>query len=102
MPNVSWCTEDLREGKHNRRKAERLWWKTKLEIHHQLYQEICREVVKLLMRSKSSFSLDKYLRLPLKKRYGILSLSLSQNIVQGSAFFQKSQYYTTAEEAKSG
>ena len=52
-------TEELREGKHNRRKAERLWRKTKLEIHHQLFKERCREVGKLLMRSKRTYYSDK-------------------------------------------
>jgi len=54
-PNVPWCTEELREGKHNRRKAERLLRKTKLEIHHQLFKERCREVGKLLKRSKRTY-----------------------------------------------
>jgi len=56
-PNAPWYTE-LREGKHNRRKAERLCRKTKLEIHHQLYKERCREVGKLLMGSKKTYYSD--------------------------------------------
>jgi hypothetical protein len=38
-PNAPWYTEELREEKHNRRKAERLWLKTMMEIHHQLFKE---------------------------------------------------------------
>jgi len=49
----------LREGKHNGRKAERLWRKTKLEIHHQLFKERCHEVGELLMRSKRTCYSDK-------------------------------------------
>jgi len=48
-PNAPWYTEELREGKHNRQKAERLWCKTKLEILHQLSKERCREVGKFVM-----------------------------------------------------
>jgi len=58
-PNAPWYTEEPREGKHNRRKADRLWRKTKLEIHHQLFKEICREVEKLRMRSKRTYYSDK-------------------------------------------
>ena len=50
--NVPWYTEE-------RRKAELLWRKTKLEIHHQLFKERCRELGKLLMRSKRTYYSDK-------------------------------------------
>jgi len=58
-PNAPWYTEELREGKHNRRKAEQLWRKPKLKIHHQLFKEKCREVGNLLMRSKRTYYSDK-------------------------------------------
>jgi exonuclease III len=58
-PNALWYTEELREAKHKRRKAERLWRRTKLTIHHQLYKDKCSEVGKLLVKSKSTYYSNK-------------------------------------------
>ena len=38
-PNAPWHNEELRESKHKRRKAERLWRGTQLNVHYQLYRD---------------------------------------------------------------
>jgi len=43
-PNTSWYAEELLEGKHNRRKAERLRRKTNLEIHHRRSRKASHEI----------------------------------------------------------
>ena len=58
-PNAPWYTEKLRESKHKRRKAERLWRRIQLNIHHQLYRYQCRHVGKLLTVSKKTYFSNK-------------------------------------------
>jgi hypothetical protein len=58
-PNAPWYTEELRESKHKRRKAERLWRRTQLNIHHQLYRDQCHYVGKLLTVSKKTYFSNK-------------------------------------------
>ncbi|KAK3087899.1 hypothetical protein FSP39_012275 [Pinctada imbricata] len=54
-PNTQWYSDELREIKHERRKAERIWRRTKLNVHEQIYKEICYKRNELLARSKVEF-----------------------------------------------
>ena len=47
-PNTDWYSEDITEAKRNRRKAERKWRKSGLEIHKQIYQKIKQETNKII------------------------------------------------------
>jgi hypothetical protein len=51
-PNAPWYTENIREAKHKRGKAERLWRRTKLTLHQQIFKEECRNVIALLIKAK--------------------------------------------------
>lgn len=58
-PNAPWYTEELREAKQKRRKAERKWRRTKLIIHQQIYKDQCRLVGLLLVQAKKNYYSDK-------------------------------------------
>ena len=58
-PGAPWYTDELRTAKRKRRKAERLWRKTKLTIHQQLFKEECRTVSALLAQSKKDYYSNK-------------------------------------------
>ena len=58
-PNAPWYNEKLREEKQKRRKAERLWRRTRLTIHHQMYKEQCRVVGSLVTQCKKDYYSDK-------------------------------------------
>ena len=52
--NSSWYCEEISEAKRNRRKLERKWHKSKLEIDHQLYRNQRNLVNKLLRQCKQN------------------------------------------------
>jgi hypothetical protein len=54
-PNAPWYTEELREAKHERRRRERLWRKSRLEIDHQFYKEQCNIVKSMLKKAKCQY-----------------------------------------------
>jgi hypothetical protein len=54
-PNAPWYSVEVREAKHKKRRWERLWRRTSLTIHQQLYKEHCRDVNKLLYHTKRSY-----------------------------------------------
>lgn len=58
-PNTQWYTDELREAKHERRRRERTWRRTKLTVHHELYREQCRTVNTLLFKARQDFFSDK-------------------------------------------
>lgn len=58
-PNAPWYTEELREAKQKRRKAERQWRRTKLTVHQQIYKDQCRQVGLLLVQAKKNYYSDK-------------------------------------------
>ena len=54
-PNAPWYTEEIRESKRLRRRAERTWIKTGLEVHRQIYSEQCRIYYQLIGKAKSEY-----------------------------------------------
>jgi len=54
-PSSPWYSDELRCIKRERRKLERKWQLTGLEIHHQIYRNKCVEYNKLLNVTKSSY-----------------------------------------------
>ena len=60
-PNAPWYTDELREAKHDRRRAERVWRRTKLTVHQQIYKKQCQVVNKLLIQTKKCFYCTKIL-----------------------------------------
>lgn len=58
-PNTSWYTKQLRDAKQEKRRRERIWRKTKLTIHHDLYRDQCRIMNKMLYEAKRTFYSDK-------------------------------------------
>ena len=58
-PHSPWYSQELREAKHQKRRLERTWRRTGLEIDHQLYRGHCATVNKLLMKAKLDFYSEK-------------------------------------------
>ena len=54
-PSAPWFNDEVREAKRHRRRAERKWMKSRLEIHSQLYRNQCCSYNQLLMQSKSHY-----------------------------------------------
>ncbi|CAC5417928.1 unnamed protein product [Mytilus coruscus] len=54
-PNTEWYSDDLEAAKRDKRKAERKWRDSKLEVHHQIFKEKCRTVCKLLYIAKETY-----------------------------------------------
>ena len=51
-PNAQWYSDELRHAKHARRRAEKVWRRTKLTVHRQLFREQCNAVNKLMISAK--------------------------------------------------
>ncbi|CAG2255708.1 unnamed protein product [Mytilus edulis] len=54
-PNTEWYSDDLNNAKRDKRKAERKWRDSKLEVHHQIFKEKCRTVGELLYIAKETY-----------------------------------------------
>ncbi|CAG2217216.1 unnamed protein product [Mytilus edulis] len=54
-PNTEWYSDDLNNAKRDKRKAERKWRDSKLEVHHQIFKEKCRTFGKLLYIDKETY-----------------------------------------------
>jgi hypothetical protein len=57
-PDAPWYNDDIRDAKRKRRKAERMWRKTHLEIHKQLYAEKCALVTDMIKCAKHQYYSD--------------------------------------------
>ena len=53
-PNAQWYSDELRQAKHERRRAEKVWRRTKLIVHRQLFREQCNAVNKLMISAKKT------------------------------------------------
>ena len=53
--NAQWYSDELRHAKHVRRRAEKVWRRTKLTVHRQLFREQCNAVNKLMISAKKTF-----------------------------------------------
>jgi len=58
-PHFPWFTQELHDAKKERRRRERLYRRTKLEVHHLAYREQCRRVNSLLSSARQKYYLDK-------------------------------------------
>ncbi|GFR91750.1 hypothetical protein ElyMa_000851400 [Elysia marginata] len=58
-PNCEWYTDGLRKAKQERRKSERRWKKSRLEIDRQLYVPIKNKVNDMIKSSKRKYFKDK-------------------------------------------
>ena len=54
-PNTAWYTNQLRQAKSLRRKRERIWRKTRLEVHRIMFKDQCEVVGKLLWEAKRNY-----------------------------------------------
>ena len=57
-PHAPWYNDALRDAKREKRRCERKWKKSKLEVHKQIYKEQCRTYKTLLDKEKSSYHSD--------------------------------------------
>ena len=57
-PNAPWFDEDLRESKRKKRRHERKWLKSGLEIDHQLYIQQCKDHRKKVEQAKCAYHRD--------------------------------------------
>ena len=54
-PLVPWMTDDIKEAKKKRKRAEKKWQKTHLEVHRQIYKSERQNVRKLIKDSQTSY-----------------------------------------------
>ena len=54
-PQAEWYTADIRQAKQLRRRAERLWRKTRLNIHHDIFMERRGDVNNLIRKTKTDY-----------------------------------------------
>ena len=50
--DTSWFNENISKSKKERRQSERLWRKTKLTVHHQLYRKQCAKTNAIIRKAK--------------------------------------------------
>ena len=58
-PDTAWYNDDLRDAKQERRRLERTWRKSKLEVHKQMFREQCKLVNDMLLYAKTTFYSEK-------------------------------------------
>lgn len=58
-PNPQWYNDDLRNAKREKRKAERQWRRTKLEVFKQIFKDKCSHFAKLLYKTRETYYTNK-------------------------------------------
>ncbi|XP_062595717.1 uncharacterized protein LOC134257091 [Saccostrea cucullata] len=79
--NTEWYTDELRTAKQQKRKTERRWRRSKLEIHHQLFKAECKQTGQLLHKAKEEFYSTKIqeFRYDLKNFFRVTNLLMGKN-----------------------
>ena len=54
-PNTQWYSQELHAAKKDKHKAERVWPRTKLEVHRQIFKKKCSASNRLLFQSKQDY-----------------------------------------------
>ena len=54
-PFAPWYNDEIRDAKRERRRCERQFLKSGLQVHKDIYQDQCRKYKELLNAAKSSF-----------------------------------------------
>ena len=54
-PQPKWYNDDIHEARKEKRKAEKVWRKTRLTIHQEIYKEKKLKVVHMIKSSKADF-----------------------------------------------
>jgi hypothetical protein len=58
-PSAPWYTNEIGDAKRKRRKLERKWYETRLEIYKQIYRQQCQVINRLIKRAKQAFYKEK-------------------------------------------
>lgn len=58
-PNAPWYTDELRQAKHERRRAERVWRRTRLTVHKEIFKKKSDIRNKLLIKTKQDYYCSK-------------------------------------------
>ena len=58
-PNSAWYSDAIRKAKREKRRRERAWRKSKLEVHRQCFHEQCQLVNAMLLDAKTNFYTNK-------------------------------------------
>ncbi|XP_062616028.1 uncharacterized protein LOC134277728 [Saccostrea cucullata] len=54
-PNTQWFSEELCDAKRERRRAERIWRRTGLEVHRQIFRDMCSTTARLVYKTKQDY-----------------------------------------------
>uniref|UniRef100_A0A8W8MU22 Uncharacterized protein n=1 Tax=Magallana gigas TaxID=29159 RepID=A0A8W8MU22_MAGGI len=54
-PDTKWYSEELRDAKRERRRAERLWRETRLGVHRQIFRDTSSKTAKLWYKTKQDY-----------------------------------------------
>eukprot|EP00914_Ancora_sagittata_P007694 GHVO01015045.1.p1 GENE.GHVO01015045.1~~GHVO01015045.1.p1 ORF type:complete len:491 (-),score=38.71 GHVO01015045.1:344-1816(-) len=74
-----WYSDDIHEARVIRRRYERLYNKSNLEIHRQMYVEQSHCVVRLIQRSKSNYYKEKFTDADAKETFKLVGSLLNSN-----------------------
>jgi hypothetical protein len=58
-PHAPWFTDEIRQAKQEKRKWERRWRKSKLEVDREIYRQHCQHQAALTITTKEAFYVDR-------------------------------------------